>query len=38
MQFKNYSRLAKTEVNYIYYFEHITHNKSVNIAGQLFDI
>ena len=38
IQFKNYSRMAKIEVCYIYYFEHITHNKSVNIACQLFDI
>ena len=38
IQFKNYSRIAKTKVYYINYFENITHNKSVNIACQFFNI
>ena len=38
MQFKDYSRIAKTEVCHIYNLKHIKHNKFANVDSQFSNV
>ena len=38
IQFKDYSRIAKTEVCHIYNLKHIKHNKFANVDSQFSNV